>query len=421
MSSPLSLSAETWFSALRREWGTHWRIGAAAFIGGAVSLAIFSSSMSIFIPYWEEEFRWSRGEILFAGNASILVAFLAPFAGRAIDAIGAKPVIIAGILLSAAAYLGLSLMGGSLWYYYGVYLLLVIGGLGTGAIAYSNAISRVFIHTRGFSLALVRSGVALGSGITPPLIFYIISTDNWRSALLMLVALLLCVGLPAVWFWMRLPPVANARATPGVKAAPRARVMFEPRFFRLAAGTSLNYVPVFVLLSQLHPMLVAKGLDDGVAAGFVGALGVAALAGGWLAGYLIDRIWAPAISATFSVGAAIGCAILLLGPASYPLMLLAIILIGNAYGAEHDMAPFLIAKYFGLERFSHVYGVIFLFFSIGAAGFSWLSGIMFDLTGQYTIPIVFALLCFSGAAIAHLTLGPYPSRREDGEHGLETA
>lgn len=379
-------------------------------------MAIFASSMSIFITSWQKDFGWSRGEILFTGYASIVVALLAPILGRSIDRIGVKPVIVYGILLSSASYFGLAFMSESIWVYYGLYLLLSFGGLATGGISYSNVISRVFVRSRGISLAFVRSGVVFGSSVAPILIFYMISNHGWRAALVMLSLILVCVGLPAVWFWMRSPRLAetvvNRRAEPGHA---RQRVITEPKFLRLAAGTALNYAPVFVLLSQLHPMLVAKGLDDAVSAGLIGALGVTALVGGWVTGFLIDRIWAPAISAVFSVGAAIGCVILLFAPPSFPVIFVAIALIGNAYGAEHDMAPFLVAKYFGVRRFSSVYGAIFLVFTIATSGLVWWSGIVFDMTNEYTWPITVSALCFAGAAACHLLLGPYPMSPDEAD------
>lgn len=376
-------------------------------------MVIFSSSTSIFLPLWQKDFGWTRGEIFFSANASILVALLAPWAGKFIDRIGVQAAIIIGILLSCSAYIGLASMPGQIWLYYCLYFALSVGGLLTTGITYSNAISRVFVRTRGISLAAVRSGVALGSGVAPIMLFYAIKEYDWRAALIMLALVVLCVGLPTIWFWMRPPPIVKMVAEPTATSRPvRFRVASEPKFFWLAAGTSLNYAPVFVLLSQLHPMLMAKGLNDAVAAGLIGALGIAALLGGWLAGFLIDRIWAPAISASFSAGAAIGCAILLFAAPSSALIFLAIALIGNAYGAENDMAPFLVAKYVGMEKFSSAYGVVYLFFTIAAAVLVWTCGVVFDKTGSYTLPTVISLFCFAGAALCHLALGPYPIGRK---------
>jgi cyanate permease len=80
-------------------------------------------------------------------------------------------------------------------------------------------------------------------------------------------------------------------------------------------------------------------------------------------------------------------------------------------GAEADITPYLLTRYFGLRSFSTLYGFSWTAYAVAGALGPWLMGRAFDLTGSYSR----LLATLSGAvllsAIAFLLLPAY-SREE---------
>jgi MFS family permease len=61
----------------------------------------------------------------------------------------------------------------------------------------------------------------------------------------------------------------------------------------------------------------------------------------------------------------------------------AAILVGLGIGAESDAVPFPLTHYFGLARFSELYGYTWCFYAVAGALGPLVMGRMFDRTGSY--------------------------------------
>ena len=92
---------------------------------------------------------------------------------------------------------------------------------------------------------------------------------------------------------------------------------------------------------------------------------------------------------------------------SYGTAAAAIGLIGFALGVEYDLMAFFIARYFGMRSYSAIYGVLYVFFSLGAGFGPLLFGLDFDRHGSYRIALLTAIVVLLGAALSFLTLGRY--------------
>jgi MFS family permease len=133
-------------------------------------------------------------------------------------------------------------------------------------------------------------------------------------------------------------------------------------FWFIAAAVLLVSVAVNAALVHVVPLLVDRGWTASSAAGVLVAAGAAGLVGRLLAGYLMDKIFAPIVASSFFALAIIGISLL----ASDVNAVLGMVAIGLAAGAEVDMIGFFISRYFGLKRFGQLYGVLFAIFTVGA-------------------------------------------------------
>jgi MFS family permease len=125
-----------------------------------------------------------------------------------------------------------------------------------------------------------------------------------------------------------------------------------------------------------------------------------------LAGYCLDRFFGPYVASCSIVGAMIGLALLIRGTGVFA-PVAGTVLCGLWMGAEGDIVPYFVSRYFGLRSFAQIYGYLFAVFMIGVGVGPSLMGFSFDRWRSYApmfIIFEFALLL---ACIMFLHLGPY--------------
>jgi MFS family permease len=162
-----------------------------------------------------------------------------------------------------------------------------------------------------------------------------------------------------------------------------------------AAGTGL--------LSQLAPLLEERGLT---AAGAAQALSV--YAGGLIVGRLgcgalLDRLPAARVAATFTLGPALGCALLFSGTPA--LAFAAAALIGIQQGAETDVLAWFVSRVFGMRCYGAIFGAVLTIGYTGTIIGILLIGRSYDWTGDYDIAVITAGAAFVVGALGFLLIG----------------
>jgi hypothetical protein len=135
-------------------------------------------------------------------------------------------------------------------------------------------------------------------------------------------------------------------------------------------------------------------------------LGAAVMIGRVGTGYLLDRFFAPYVGALFFGGVAAGVGLFLWGGATL-VAFVGAFLIGLSMGAEVDIIPYLIGRYFGLRCFAEIYSVAFGAFVLAGAVGPLAMGWAFDLTGSYHGALTAFLVATLLAAVLMTRLGPY--------------
>jgi hypothetical protein len=96
----------------------------------------------------------------------------------------------------------------------------------------------------------------------------------------------------------------------------------------------------------------------------------------------MDRFFAPFVAVACFLLSAAGVSLLAAGVIG-PLAFTAVIFIGISMGAEIDMLAFLTGRYFGVENFGRVYGILFTSFLIGASLGPVGYGMAYETLGSY--------------------------------------
>src|SRR5262249_61726048 len=107
----------------------------------------------------------------------------------------------------------------------------------------------------------------------------------------------------------------------------------------------------------------------------------ALIAGRLASGYCLDRFSGPVVATVFFLMAGCGIALLASGVGGLPMAFADTILCGLGLGADGDLLPYFVSRYFGLKSFGTMYGFMIGIFSLGNGVGPFLMGLSFDKTG----------------------------------------
>ncbi len=362
-----------------------WRIALAAsgcvFVSFA-SLLVFT--FSVFLKPLTTEFGWSRESVSAAfAIAAMTVAVCSPPLGYLLDRYPARRIMLPCITVFGCAFASLSLMTPHLWHLYAVFFVLGIVGNGTAQLASSRAVTTWFQERRGVALAVLMTGGSAGVALWPPFTQALIDHFGWRSAAAILGGIVLAVGWPlGLHVREREGSFRSHEAEPAASGATVKEGLRSRVFWVVVAVLFFGSFSQNGAITHLSAMLTDRGVDAGQAALAVSAMGVTAMFGRLVTGWLLDRFFAPRIAMILLLVAALGALVLSFANTAL-LGMLGASLIGVGMGGEADVTPWLLAKYFGLRSFSTLYALTWTAYAIAGAIGPVIMGKAFDMTGSY--------------------------------------
>ena len=389
------------------EWaGGGLRLILVAFFIMAVSSGVWHA-FSVYFVALLEAFGRDRGWT--AGIFSIYVVMyglLGVPAGRLVDRIGARRVILLG---AAAVLVGL---GGDAivtapWQFYVTHgLIVALGSAFVGWIPLSTIVPRWFQRDLGLALGVMSAGSGLGILVTVPLVERIIALLGWRAAFAGQAVLSFGIVVPlAAWGLARADvgragspaaaaPAATARGPERVKAGTLGEASRTTAFWLLAAAFFLTSFTITMVTVHQVALLVDRGVTRALAASAAGGLGLVSIGGKIAWGWLADR-WGR--EATLSVGAGfMGLGILgLLAapmPAGLPALSAIVTAVSLGYAVVPTLTPILAADFFRGRSLGEIFGVLNLIHMLGGAAGAWFAGWAHDATGDYRLPFVLAFV-----------------------------
>ena len=359
-----------------------WRVAAVSGIG-VVFASMAAYGFSVLLKPLSLEFGWSRETTSTAYSWFTLASALAaPMLGPLLDRSGPLRVVLPCMVANGLGIALLSTMTASPARLYLLYSVLGLAVIGASPLAFSRTVSTWFDARRGSALALVIAGGAVGSMVHPPVIDALIRMTGWRTACLIMGAVVVGVGVPLVALFVRerqagvgWSPVETSGAT--MSAAVRSRTFWTLIVVIAGAAIAFNGVVVHIV-----SLLTDRGVASGRAAIALSVMGAAGLTGRLITGWLIDRFRANYVSAALLALAAAGI-FLLSSSTSFNSALGAAAMIGFGMGGELDVTPFLLSRYFGLRSLSTLYGIVWLAMGGGASIGSLVMGRAFDASGSY--------------------------------------
>jgi MFS family permease len=403
-------------------------VSALGMTTGVASVNLWS--FGVFVKPLSGEFGWTLSEITTVLLIGTLVTVVSsPFIGQLVDRLGARRVALASMTMLGLLLLSLYWLTPNLWHFYFVFGLMPLLGAGTSSVAYARVIARWFDRRRGLALGLTLAGVGIGAFVIPLLTNAVIQSHGWRIAYVVLAMLSLAVTLPLAWFLLRDSPesvgqyqdgIRPAGAAAGAAGAPRPPATLVGYGTREALGQRRLWTMVIAfaglglaigsVLILLVPMLEQRGVPRETAVLVQASMAVAIVFGRVVAGWLMDRFFAPYVAVGFLLGPIVGL-LLFANSTSPAAAIAAALLIGLAAGAEVDVIAYMIGRYFGTRAYATLYGLLYSAWTLGSGIGPKLTAVWLESVGSYAPALTTYAAVMAVACALLLSLGRYPQLR----------
>jgi MFS family permease len=286
-------------------------------------------------------------------------------------------------------------------------------------------VTRWFERDRGRALLLVTVVAGFASTIALPFSSWLVDRYDWRTALLILAAILAVTTIPAHALLLRrrpedlglrpdgappptdaAPVVAGAVVLEGVSVRDALR---DPAFRWLTVAFFLETFSAVAVGVHLIPYLTQRGDGARFAAAAAGLIGAAQVGARVVATIFGGRLSQVTLTAFVFALQAIAL-VVLMGWQAPAGVLTAVLLLGAGRGVVTLMRPGLVAEFYGRAHFGAINGMLALFLTgaraLGPVG----AGLAYTVAGGYG-PVFWGMATVSAlAAVAMIRVGQQRER-----------
>ena len=375
------------------------------------------SSFGIFIIPLEEEFGWSRFMLSSAVGTGFLVNGLTqPFVGRLFDQFSGRTVIMVGLIIAGLATASLSLTFNYLFLFF-VFGILLSTAMSGASITNTMALLAKWFHRRRSTvLGINVAGASLGGLTLVPFGMFLLQATSWRVTWAALGLIILVLALPMVYLFIRNDPADMGLQPDGDTEEPTPANKLERKrgpievekwsesfrswpMWQISAAYTVCGITTGMIAAHFVPYAIGEGLSGTLAALAFGVMMALNVVGGLGAGFLGDKFGRKNLLAAVYVLRGIAFIFLLLFPGSTGVWIFAL-LAGFSWIASVPLTTSLTADVYGLRALATISGISFLCHQVGSFVSILAAGLLFDITGSYTLPFAIGGALLFPAAIA---------------------
>jgi MFS family permease len=367
------------------------------------------ATLSVFLQPMAASMGWSRTGLATAALLNFLCMGAGAFMWGALsDRFGTRVVVLCG-----GALLGLGMVVASQASTLLQFQLLfgIIVGVAAGSFyaPMTATTTRWFTQNRSLAVALVSAGLSFGSTLMAPLARWLITSYDWRMAMLVLGDLVWLIVIPTA-FLVRNPPGRAADITPAAAAQAGHElgigdVIRTPQFAAIAlthfACCAAHSGPIFHMVTHA----IDRGVPSMAAATVLSAAGLASLSGKIVCGLFADRVGAKRTLVAGLVLQAMSISLYLFTGSLGSFYALAL-MFGFAYGGVMPLYAILVREYFGERMIGTAFGAVSVAATVGMALGPWLGGALYDTLGSYAWMFIGSSAIGLGAVAIALTFRP---------------
>jgi MFS family permease len=377
-------------------------------------------SLAVFLQPIATDTGWSRSGISMAATLDFLFMGAASFLWGALsDRLGTRVVVLSGSVLLGTGLIAASRATTLLEFQllFGIAIGVAIGSYYAPMMAAATAWLE---HRRNLAAALVSAGMGIGSMTISPLAAWLLTSLDWRAAMLMIGAAAWALLIPAALLVR--PPPAAAQGSGAAASAPAdggdypltgLQALLTPQFAAIAfthfACCAAHSGPLFHMVSYL----AFCGVPALLAVSVFSLAGLSGLGGRVTLGLIGDRIGAkPTLVAGLLVQAlAVGAYLFVDALGEFYALS---VIFGLAYGGVMPLYAVLVRDNFGPRIMGTTFGAVSMFASLGMALGPWAGGYVFDTYGSYAWLYIGSFSIGLGAVAISLTFRPlrFPPARQ---------
>lgn len=347
------------------------------------------ATLGLVMPVWESELDWSRTFVSGTGAAALIVmACVAPFAGRLVDRHGPRLALALGLATVGLGSIAIAITKSRFGF------VMAFGGIsaiGYGIIAthvVSTAVAQNIRRNLGLAIGIATSGATAGQFLIVPLIASVLVFANWRWSFAAIGVACLAL-IPALW-WLLADQGHSDRPAeykPVEATSLRADAVYllrKPAFHILFWSFLLcGYTTTGVIETHFLPYAHDHGFEPLPSATAYGVLSAVNMLGMILAGWLSDRMNRPLLLGSIYLARAFTFVLLINVGADYNALLIFTALFGVVDYSTVPVTASLAASHLGLRVMGLAMGMISAGHSIGGALGAFFGGYIFELYAKY--------------------------------------
>ncbi|WP_119392822.1 MFS transporter [Taklimakanibacter lacteus] len=367
---------------------THYRwviVAAGGLLGCVAFGAMFS--LPVFLRSIAQDTGWSITGV----SSAMTIAFLAMAFGSIAwgslsDRLGPRRVVLVGSALLAAS-LALASQATSLLAFQLIFGVLVGGGTAAIFAPMMACVTGWFDTNRSLAVSLVSAGMGMAPMTMSPLAAWLVSVHDWRTALLIIAALVACIMIPVSFLVRRPPALAGDGTAPAFAAGPeptmsRSEALRSPQFIILLLTNffccATHSGPIFHTVSYA----VTCGIPLVAAVSIYSLEGLAGMGGRVAFGLLGDRFGAKHILVLGLLAQAFG-ALAYLPASGLGSFYAAAAVFGFIYAGVMPLYAVLARENFPLPMMGMVIGGTAMAGALGMATGPVAGGLIFDAFASY--------------------------------------
>lgn len=386
----------------------NWTVVIFGFL--ALSLAFSArATLGLIMPVWRAEFGWSSGTISNVGALALIVmALVAPFAGRLVDRKGPRFTLNLGMGLLGVGCGVVALMDSKFMFVVGFagFCAVGMGIVATHVVA--TAVTRSFTASTGLATGMATSGATGGQFLIVPMIAALLAFASWRWSFGAL-ALASLALIPCITTSLTRSGAVDVQPDHGGQSGMSEDFVFiltKPPFHLLFWSFMIcGFTTSGVIETHLLPFAAFCGFPPIPSATAYGLLSFVNLLGMIAAGWLADRVNRPILLASIYILRALTFLFLASIPGtSIETLFVFAVLFGAVDYATIPVTASLVASHVGIRVMGLAMGMISASHSIGGALGAYLGGYLFDLTGDYDLLWSSSLWLVVGAGVMVLLI-----------------
>lgn len=404
------------FGSIMKRLHYAWIIVSVTFL---ILLAVQGVRLSFgaFVEPWERQFSMDRGTISLISTISFIVYGISqPVIGRLVDKWGARAVLSWSALLTGVSIF-LTYFVTSPWQLFLLYGLGVSLGVGGASnVAASVLVVNWFSKKRGLAFGIMEAGFGAGQMLLVPGSLMLIHWFSWKLTVVVLGLLLIVIVFPAAMLMLRNnPSEKNAEPIGGLAAAeketaPKTTALSVTGMFRMRQFWFLmlpflicGFTTVGLMDTHLIPFSHDHGFSTTVTSAAVSLLAGFNIAGILLSGIVADRWSSRKILCYLYAVRALSIVILIYSHEPYLLLGFAI-LFGLVDFATVAPTQMLATQYFQNYSIGLMIGWLSLAHQIGSALGAYIPGVIYTVTGEYTLAFYLSIGMLVLASVMNVLL-----------------